>query len=326
MTEKVLKLLIEAEDFLSGEDMSRMLGVSRTAVWKHIKKLRDDGYDIESVTNKGYKIVLKPDHLDAYELMQLLKVNELVNQIFVYKTIDSTNKEAKRKVIEENLQTALFISEEQTEGIGRRGRNWVSKHGTGIFMSLLIRPNIKPANASLLTLVAGIAVQKAIEKETGLKAYIKWPNDIVLNGKKFCGILTEMNSEIDFINYVVIGIGINVNQDEIDKELIDKATSLSLEGGKEYIRKTIIISFLEIFEQLYKQFEKSQSLDFIIEEYNDLCINIGKVVKVEINGKVIIGEAKRIDNDGSLIIISELGQEITINSGEVSVRGLYGYV
>lgn len=326
MTEKVLKLLIEAEDFLSGEDMSRILGVSRTAIWKHIKKLRDDGYDIQSVTNKGYRIALQPDQLDAYEMMQLIKEMHLVKQVFVYKTIDSTNKEAKRKVMEEGLGTALFISEEQTLGIGRRGRHWVSKSGTGIFMSLLLRPNIKPLNASMLTLLAGIAVQKAIEKETGLNAKIKWPNDLVLNNKKICGILTEMNSEIDFINYVVIGIGINVNQSEIEQELIDMATSLSLEGGKNYSRKSIIIAFLEAFENLYDQFVQRESLDFIINEYNKLCVNVGRTVKAEINGQTIIGESIKVNETGALIIRKEDNEELTVHSGEVSVRGLYGYV
>lgn len=326
MTEKVLKLLIEAEDFLSGEDMSRILGVTRTAIWKHIKKLKDDGYAIESVTNKGYRVSLLPDQLDAHELMQLLKGNDLVKQVFVYKTIDSTNKEAKRKAMEEGVSTALFLSEEQTLGIGRRGKHWVSKSGTGIFMSLLLRPNIKPANASMLTLLVGIAASKAIEKETGLRTQIKWPNDLVLNNKKICGILTEMNSEIDYINYVVIGVGINVNQTKIDEELMDIATSLSLEGGKDYSRKSLITSFFEVFDKLYNQFLLRESLDFVIEEYNDLCVNVGRMVKAEINGQTIIGESIRVDNAGSLIIRTKEGVELLVNSGEVSVRGLYGYV
>lgn len=326
MTEKVLKLLIEAENFLSGEDMSHMLGVSRTAIWKHIKKLKDDGYDIESVTNKGYRIVLQPDRLDVFELEQLLKKNRLVDKVFVYKTIDSTNKEAKRKAMEEDITTALFISEEQTVGIGRRGRQWISKSGTGIFMSLLLRPKIKPANAAMLTLLAGIAVLQAIQKETGLNAQIKWPNDLVLNNKKICGILTEMNSEIDFINYVVIGIGINVNQEEIDKGLVDVATSLNLEGGKEYSRKRLIVSVLEHFEQLYNHFVLRESLDFTIDKYNEVCVNVGKMVRAEINGEVIIGESIKVTDTGELLIHTQENKDILVSSGEVSVRGLYGYV
>ena len=193
-------------------------------------------------------------------------------------------------------------------------------------MSLLLRPNIKPANASMLTLLVGIAASKAIEKETGLKAQIKWPNDLVLNNKKICGILTEMNSEIDYINYVVIGIGINVNQTEIDAELMDIATSLSIEGGKDYSRKSLITSFFEVFDKLYNQFLLRESLDFVIDEYNDLCVNVGRMVKAEINGQTIIGESIKVNDTGALIIRTKEGNELLVNSGEVSVRGLYGYV
>ncbi|PKM51301.1 MAG: biotin--[acetyl-CoA-carboxylase] ligase [Firmicutes bacterium HGW-Firmicutes-7] len=326
MKEKVLKLLIDAEQFLSGEEMSHTLGVSRTAVWKNINKLRGEGYCIESVTNKGYRLTMQPDQLDAYEIEQLLGSKKLVEQVFVYKSIDSTNKEAKRKAMEGNSYTALLLSEEQTIGIGRRGRQWVSKKGAGIYMSLLLRPLIKPINASMITLVAGLAVQRAIGQITGLNSQIKWPNDLVIRNKKICGILTEMSSEMDFVNYVVIGIGINVNNQQFEEEIQEVATSLSLEGGKIYPRKGLIIQIIKEFEQLYHQFLKEESLQFMIDSFNNQCINVGKGVKVEGKDQNIIGNAIRVTEEGALLIGLENGEEMIINAGEVSVRGLYGYV
>ncbi|PKM95140.1 MAG: biotin--[acetyl-CoA-carboxylase] ligase [Firmicutes bacterium HGW-Firmicutes-1] len=326
MKQKVLELLIDAEHFLSGEEMSHSLGVSRTAVWKHIKKLREEGYSIESITNKGYRLTMQPDQLDAYELEQLLGNQNMVERVFVFKTIDSTNKEAKRRAMEERIHTALLLSEEQTIGIGRRGRQWVSNKGEGIYMSLLLRPSIKPINASMLTLVAGLAVKIAIKEITGLDSKIKWPNDLVIGNKKICGILTEMSSEIDFVNYVVIGIGINVNNQQFEEGIQEVATSLSLEGGESYPRKGLIVQIIKEFEKLYEQFLREESLGFMADRYNMECVNIGKKVKVEVNGKDFIGKAIRVNYDGALLICGEDGKEVTVNSGEVSVRGLFGYV
>lgn len=326
MTGSILKLLVEAEGFLSGEDMSRILGVSRTAIWKHIKKLKEQGYNIESVTNKGYMLHLEPDQYDAYEFKRILKNRNLFDKYFVYDTIDSTNKEAKRKAIEENIQSALLISEEQSVGVGRRGRQWVSKKGMGIYMSMLLKPTIKPINASMLTLLAGMAVRNGIREITGLECQIKWPNDLVSKGKKICGVLTEMSSEIDFINYVVVGIGINVNNEEFDQGIAELATSIKIETGIPYNRKDLIVQIVKEFEQYYLEFLNQESLEFMIKDYNKACVNIGKMVKVEINREIIIGKGIEITNNGSLKICLEDGTNYIVNSGEVSVRGLYGYI
>lgn len=326
MTENVLKLLIESEGFLSGEEMSRILGVSRTAIWKHIKKLKEQGYNIESITNKGYMLSLSADQFDKHEFKRLLEDNNLFEHFFTYDKIDSTNKEAKRKAMEEGVSTALIISDEQTIGIGRRGRQWLSEKNSGIYMSMLLRPNIKPMHGSMLTLIAGLAVKKAIFTNTGLECKLKWPNDIVISNKKICGILIQMSSEIDYINYIVIGIGINVNNNDFTEDLKDVATSLKLIGGKEYNRKALIIEIIKEFEKLYKEFLTCESLDFIIEDYNKACVNIGKKVRVEMNGKNIVGEAIKVVENGGLMILSDNGEELIINSGEVSVRGLYGYI
>lgn len=326
MDNQLLRILLEAKDFVSGEEMSHSLGVSRSAIWKQIKKLKELGYRIESVNNKGYKIMSSPEKMIKEELMLSLGKCSLVEEVFTYDTVDSTNLEAKRKASTTNIHTGLFVSEEQTGGKGRRGKNWVSNNGEGIYMSLLLRPSIQPINASKLTLVAGLAVQRALYKNTGMDCKIKWPNDLVLNGKKICGILTEMSSEIEVVNYVVIGIGINVNNDEFSESLKDIATSLRIEAGANFSRKSIFVSVIHELEILYTEFLQNESLDFIIDEYNQVCINVNKNVKVEMNGTVTIGKALAVDQSGQLLMISETGQNLTIHAGEVSVRGLYGYV
>lgn len=326
MKGKILELLSAADIFISGEDISRSLGVSRTAVWKHIKKLRDEGYDIISVTNKGYKLKRVPDFYNLNIIKEKLKNVSLINDVYIYNVIDSTNKEAKRYAIEGKSDTALFISEEQEAGTGRRGRAWISKSGRGIFMSLLLRPEIKPTNASMLTLIAGMSVMKALNRITGLNCMIKWPNDLVLNSKKICGILTEMSAEIDIINYVVIGIGINVNNESFEKEIEDIATSLRIESDKEYNRTLLITEIIKEFEKLYTDFLKDYSLAFMINDYNKACINVGRKVKVEIGGEIIIGKSLNVDETGALNIEQEDGTELIVNSGEVSVRGIYGYI
>ncbi len=325
MKEKVLKLLIEANDFLSGEDISKSLGVSRTAIWKHINKLKQEGYLIESVTNKGYKISLQNDILNGVELASLIKETGLIRDVLVYEQIDSTNKEAKRKGME-GRGNLLIISEEQLSGSGRRGKGWVSAKNTGIYMTMLLKPDLTPSQGAMLTLIAGIAVLRAIKKQADMDCKIKWPNDIVLNNKKICGILTEMSSEIDFINYLVIGIGINVNQSSMEEDIKKIGTSLRLEGGQEYSRKQLIIQVIEEFTPLYNKYLEDKSLEFIIEEYNRDCINIGKIVKIEENKNIYLGKALMVNNEGELIVELEDKTIKTISSGEVSVRGLYGYV
>lgn len=324
MKEKILALLLNQEKFISGEEISQLLGVSRTAIWKAIKKLKEEGYEIESVSNKGYHVVSVPDKMIKEELKILLNDCKMIEKIFVYDTIDSTNQEAKRHALN-GIGHALIVSEEQTIGRGRRGRTWISEKGSGVFMSLLLRPDIRPENASLLTLLAGLAVKRSINHITGLESFIKWPNDIVLNGKKVCGILTEMSSEIDTINYVVVGIGINVSNQIFDQELLDKAAHLEGETGHNINRKELLRNIILEFEELYNQFIITENLEFVIDEYNKSCINVNEIVVINRREGELVGKCTRIDKNGELMIMKD-GKEIGIHSGEVSVRGLYGYV
>nr|MDA3846047.1 biotin--[acetyl-CoA-carboxylase] ligase [Vallitaleaceae bacterium] len=223
----IIEVLTHREDYISGEVISDEMGISRAAVWKHIKRLKEEGYKIASVRNKGYKLIAYPEQFVSAEIMDAIMDLNLVEQVITLDTIDSTNIEAKRLASVYPSQQMLIISEEQTAGVGRRGRVWQSQKGQGIYMSFLLRPELEPKHASKLTLLAGLAVSGAIRELTGLESYIKWPNDIVVNQKKVAGILTEMSTEMNEIRYLVIGIGINVGQQSFEPEISQVATSLS---------------------------------------------------------------------------------------------------
>lgn len=338
MKTKILSILKKNNDFVSGQMLCDTLGVSRTAVWKVINQLKKDGYVIESVTNKGYRLIDNPDLITESEIKSHLKYEKdgvtlcgAIKEIVYYDEIDSTNNEAKRQAEKGEVKDGtLFVAECQTGGRGRRGRNWVSPPGSGIWMSLFLKPDISPASASMLTIVAAMAVTESvgkIVKELGEKAdcKIKWPNDLVLNGKKICGILTEMSAEVDYIHFVVIGIGINVNTTDFDDEIKAMASSIYKETGAKVSRSQIIAYFSESFERYYKTFVKSGDLSGLVEAYNEMLINKDKEVKAIFADAELTGVAKGINGLGELIIETKEGERI-VRSGEVSVRGLYGYV
>lgn len=326
MKEIILKTLMKSDGFISGERLSKELGVSRTAVWKNIKKLKEEGYSITSVSNKGY--YLEKETTDLVEEAIRMNLGEMTRfkKICIYETIDSTNSEAKRLRINNNVDEALVIAQEQTQGKGRRGRNWISEYRVGIFTSMLLKPNIHPNEASMLTLVAGLAVVRAINKVTGLKPEIKWPNDVVINKHKICGILTEMSAEMDYINYVIVGIGINVNNTTFDQSIEALASSLKMVSGKEVSRLKLLTVLIAEFEALYEVFLINKDLGFMIEDYNQVCININREVKVIEREKVRIGIGKEVTKIGTLIVTDSRNKTFTVQAGEVSVRGIHGYV
>ncbi|MCR5004824.1 MAG: biotin--[acetyl-CoA-carboxylase] ligase, partial [Clostridiales bacterium] len=214
MNDEILRLLHVRGDFLSGEEISRQLNISRTAVWKRIGKLKDEGYEIESVPHKGYRLDPYPrGKIYGWTLEQAFAElnSKLFRKLIFAETLDSTNLEAKRRIAaQEEAGGMVVVCEKQTAGRGRRGRSWASPAGSGLWMSLLLRPDIQPAHAPMLTLVAGMAVRDALEELYGLDAFIKWPNDIIVRDRKICGILTEMTMEDLEMSGVVVGIGINV--------------------------------------------------------------------------------------------------------------------
>ena len=230
MKTELLKILRESDGYVSGQQLCERFHVSRTAVWKVIQQLKEEGYEVEAVKNRGYRIMTTPDVITAEEISSRLHTNWMAENCIYLESVDSTNNYAKRIAEDGTPSGTLVVADEQTGGKGRRGRSWSTPKGSNIAMTLLLRPRFRPEHASRMTLLAAMAVTCGIRRVTGLDAGIKWPNDVVVNGHKVCGILTEMNTEVDYINYVVIGIGINVNQKEFPEEIREIAGSLCLEA------------------------------------------------------------------------------------------------
>ena len=307
-------------------ELCRELNVSRTAVWKVINQLKEEGYSIEAVPNKGYRITGIPDIVSASEISSRLGTRWAGKTVKYFETVDSTNDRAKKLADEGAPNGLLVVADCQEGGKGRRGRAWSSPKGEMIAMTLLIRPHMRPEKASMVTLVMGLAAARACRRAAGISVQIKWPNDIVVNGKKLCGILTEMGAELNEIHYLVIGTGINVNIKAFPEELTEKATSLYLETGKDISRAQLIQYCMEEFEECYEVFMRTQDMSGLIEEYNSLLVNRGREVCVLEPGCEYRGIAKGINQDGELLIETEDGGSRAVYAGEVSVRGVYGYV
>ena len=326
MKEEILRILRSADGYISGQELCNRFGVSRTAVWKAINQLKEAGYEIEAQQNKGYRLMAAPDLMTEAEIKSLMHTEWVAKEVLYFDTIDSTNTKAQELAEKGYPSGTLVVADKQESGKGRRGRSWVSPSGTGIFMTLMIKPDINPNNASMLTLVAALAVAKAITSVTGEEALIKWPNDIVVNGKKVCGILTEMNAQFDYINHIVVGIGINVHNESFPEEISQMASSLMIEaGGKRFHRAQIIAETMSYFEQYYDTFLKTQDLSALVREYDELLVNMNKAVRVLDPKEPFDGKAMGITPKGELIVDTWESRKL-VSSGEVSVRGIYGYV
>ncbi len=327
--EKIIeKLIKDLGNYVSGERLSEELGVTRTAIWKNINTLREEGYIIHSLPRKGYILKDTPDILSQIEIQNGLDTKILGKEILHYDSISSTNDLVKELALKNGKEGLVIISEEQIKGRGRRGRNWQSPKGKGIWMSILLRPDIPPKEGPKFTLLSAVAVTKAIKEATGIEGKIKWPNDIIVNNKKVCGILTEMNAEMDLINYIIIGIGINVNgkTEDFSHELKDRAISLSQVKGDYISRKEIVRKILENIENYYLEFIQSMDFSDILEEWKGLSCNLGKEVRAIVKGREIIGQAIDINKDGSLILKTKDGEAVEIIYGDVKVRGIDDYV
>lgn len=326
MKGEILKLLKEKEDYVSGQELCERFGVSRTAVWKVMNQLKEEGYEIEAVRNKGYILKGTGDILSQAELTSGICTEWAGARVVYFDETDSTNIQAKRLADDGAPHGTLVVADRQKSGKGRRGRSWSSPAGVGIWMSMVLRPKISPVSASMLTLVVALAVRKGIYESTGLAAEIKWPNDLVLNKKKVCGILTEMSTELMEIQYVVPGIGINVNQTEFPEEIRSTATSLALEGSRPCKRSEIIAKTMAAFESYYETFMKTGDMSGLMEEYNSFLVNIGNEVCVLDPAGEYRGVSCGINSAGDLLVILPNGERREVFSGEVSVRGVYGYV
>ena len=324
--QRLLELLQKKEGFLSGQELSESLNVSRTAVWKVMKSLEEDGYEIEAVRNKGYRLKKEPDILTKESCSSHIHTKWMGKNLLVYDVTDSTNTRLKLAGEQGAPHGTAAVADAQEAGKGRLGRSWDTPKGSALAFSILLRPQILPENASMLTLVAALAVSRALDETAGIQTQIKWPNDIVYQGKKLCGILTEMSADMDQIHYVIVGIGINVQMTDFPQEIKETATSVKLAAGKEILRSCILARVLEEFEELYEQFVREQSLKQIKAEYESRLANKENRVRVLASQGAWTGTCLGIREDGALLVKHEDERVEAVIAGEVSVRGVYGYV
>ncbi len=326
MKTEILTLLRESGDYISGQELCNRFQVSRTAVWKVMKQLQGEGYIIEAIRNKGYILKENPDVLSLSELKSRIHNCWAGREIYFYEETGSTNIDAKRLGEEGAPHGTVVVADQQNAGRGRRGRAWESPAGKDIYFTILLRPGFAPDKASGLTLVMALSVVQAIEKKCGLQAGIKWPNDVVVNGRKVCGILTEMTTETDYIEHVVTGVGINVNLEVMPEEIKNTATSLLLEGGRKIARAELLQEVLERFEVNYGAYAETLNMEPLLEEYDAHLVNRDRQVRILDPKGEWEGIAKGINSLGELIVDKGGGQLVEVYAGEVSVRGLYGYV
>ena len=323
---EVLRLLRESTEYISGQELCEKFSVSRTAVWKIMKQLKEEGYEIEAVQNRGYRLLAVPDILSKSEIESRLDGGWIGSQVYFAEEVDSTNTWGKRLAEEGAPHGTLVVADEQTQGRGRRGRSWQSPKGTNISMTLILRPDLEPARASMLTIVMGLSVAQGLKELLKLPVQIKWPNDAVLNGHKLCGILTEMSAQIDYINYVVVGTGINVNLPEVPEELKDIATSLLIETGHRVNRAEVIGAVLRAFARNYESFLAAGDLTGLLNAYNEILANRDRQVRVLDPKEPYEGVALGINARGELLVRKADGSVSEVYAGEVSVRGLYSYI
>lgn len=306
--------------FVSGQEIADYVCCSRTAVWKHIEELRNEGYVLEAIRNKGYRIISAPGNVTRNEIQIGLQTIAFGQNIHYEESVDSTQKIAKRLANEDATEGTIVIAEEQTLGKGRLSRNWHSPKFTGIWMSLILRPNIPFHDAPQLTLLAAVAVAQAIEDVTDLTPEIKWPNDLLIKGKKVTGILTELQAESDRIHSVIIGIGVNVNQklSDFPEELQGTATSLFIESGKNISRSALIQQILCNMEKLYHTYLQHGfgPVKLLWESY---AISLGKELKATTVNETIIGKALGITDSGVLLLEDEIGKVHHIYSADVTI-------
>lgn len=322
MQKKILDILLNTDDFISGQEISEKLGVSRQAVWKSINALKEKGYEIQSVTNRGYRLVSSPDYLNESSLKSLLHNKIIGKNLIVLDSVNSTNDYLKKLGNEGCENGTVVAAREQTRGKGRLGRTWQSKKDDGIAFSVLLRPNVAPSEVSAITPLAGLAVCKAIREYTKLDCVIKWPNDIIIGRKKLVGILTEMSAEFDAVEYVITGIGINVDHTSFPEEIAFKATSLLLETGRHIDKNEFLACVLEHLENEFVK-NNLELTPTALSEYTELCATVGRSVTFQRGTRRISGMAVGVSEHGELKVMMSDGTISLVNSGEVTVQGIY---
>ncbi|MET3696091.1 BirA family biotin operon repressor/biotin-[acetyl-CoA-carboxylase] ligase [Bacillus oleivorans] len=305
--------------YLSGQQIAEQLGCSRTAVWKQIQSLRDDGYEIEAIRNKGYRIADRPNGVKEYDIITGLETNCMGQNCYYFETAASTQKIAHELAQKGEPEGTLVLADQQQSGRGRMDRPWFSPKGTGIWMSLILRPRLLPSQTPQLTLLTAVAAAQAIEEVTGLTPSIKWPNDLMINDKKCTGILTELQAESDQVRYLIIGIGINVNQvkEDFPAELQALATSLRMSKQQEFPRAKLVQEILKRFEKLYELYLNQGFLPIKLlwESYSN---TLGKMIQAKTMHGTIEGKAIGLTDEGVLVLEESNGTQHKIYSADIS--------
>ncbi len=319
MNERILAIFEQNPDvFVSGEQLSEQLKCSRTAIWKHIRELKEQGYEFEAVSRKGYRLIRKPDRLSAIKLMAALQTRKLGRTIKLLDEVDSTQIVAQKLAEEGAAEGTLVIAEQQNAGRGRMGKPWHSPKGKGIWMSIVLRPTTPMHFTPQLTLLAAVAVCRAIRKLAPLPVAIKWPNDLLIDGRKVCGILLESFAEDERLRYVIAGIGISVNlePDDYPDYLEPIATSLRIAAGKQLDRTALIALVLEELEQLYELYQES-GFPPIRAAWEALTISIGRTVRGMTSKGEVTGVAESIDDMGALLVRTSDGETVKLYTAEI---------
>jgi len=318
---KILELFRSGGGFVSGESLSRLLGLSRTAVWKHVKGLRAEGYLIEAVPAKGYRLVSSPNLLTPLSLTAGLDARRIGATVVCLKQTESTNTVAFKLAQEGAAEGTVVIADQQTAGKGRLGRVWLSPAGVNLYLSVVLRPAISPVAACQLTFLSVVAVARAIESCTALAPQIKWPNDILIGGKKVAGLLNEMNAETEKVNFVVLGIGVNLNMRlaQLDESVLrHPATSLLEAGGEEVDRLDFTRTLLKELDGLYHRF-LTEGEGAIRAEWLERSAMRGRRVKVNCGEREFTGRVTGVDTFGALLVELTDGTLETVLSGDVAL-------
>ena len=319
---KILSALRAHPDGMSGAQLAEQLGISRAAIWARIEELRRLGYDIEASPHVGYRLVSSPDALHADDLFARLGKTKVIGRdIQVFEQTTSTN-DVMEKLARDGVKEGVVVfAESQTKGRGRLGRKWISPERKGLWFSVLLRPNLRPQEATQLTVASATALRRAIAAETGLQPEIKWPNDILIGGKKVAGILTELSAELDRVKHIILGIGVDVNLDAdgLPVELRKTATSLKIEAGEMICRAELAVAILHSLDDDYARIGAGK-FAALADEWESHCATIGKNVTVLIGDRKIRGRAESLDDDGALLVRTEHGHLERIIGGDVTLE------
>jgi BirA family transcriptional regulator, biotin operon repressor / biotin---[acetyl-CoA-carboxylase] ligase len=319
--EELLSLLRSSQGtWVSGDELARKVALTRSAVWKHVRKLREEGCAIESSPRKGYLLTETPDLLSADEIRMALTTRTFGRgEIVCLERTESTNTTAKAMALSGAPEGTLILAEAQTAGRGRKGRNWFSPLREGVYVSIVLRPRLLLNQAGRIPILASLALAETIVSLELPNVSIKWPNDVLLSGKKIGGILTEIGAEMDTLDYMIVGVGINVNTHRFPRTLQDSATSLFLGSGMRVLRSVVLVRFLTHFERYYGSYGQGIA-GRVLATWKKFAGITGKRVFVEAESGGSEGVLQDLDEDGALVVLAPDGRRVRVSSGEVRLR------